>query len=162
MGSPLSPVIANFCMEEFEKKAIETAIHKPTCWYRYVDDTFTVWPHGQEKLMDFLNHLNWIKDNIQFTVEIEAEGHLPFLDVNIYKKMDGSLGHQVYRKNQPTQNSTYTKNPTTIQLTSIQSSHPWYTEQKLYASKNPLPRNSHYSPMSSNKMVTAINKYNKP
>jgi retron-type reverse transcriptase len=56
MGPQLSPVIANFYMEEFEKKAIETAIHKPTCWYRYVDDTFSIWPHGQEKLTDFLNH----------------------------------------------------------------------------------------------------------
>jgi hypothetical protein len=32
MGSPLSPVIANFFMEDFEKKAIELATHKPICW----------------------------------------------------------------------------------------------------------------------------------
>ena len=32
MGSPLSPVIANFCMEDFETKAISLATHKPTCW----------------------------------------------------------------------------------------------------------------------------------
>ena len=105
MDSPLSPVIANFYMEEFEKKAIETAIHKLPRWYRYVDDTFTIWPHGQEKLTDFLNHLNGINNNIQFTMEIEAEGHLPFLDVNIYKKKDGSLGHQVYLK--PTHTNLY-------------------------------------------------------
>jgi len=46
-----------------------------------------------------------INDNIQFTMEIEAEGHLSFLDVNIYKKMDGSLGHQVYWK--PTHTNFY-------------------------------------------------------
>jgi len=28
-------------------------------------------------------------------MEIEVEGHLPFLDIDIYKKMDGSLGHRV-------------------------------------------------------------------
>jgi hypothetical protein len=28
MGSPLSPVIANFFIEDFEKKAIELATHK--------------------------------------------------------------------------------------------------------------------------------------
>jgi retron-type reverse transcriptase len=30
MGSPFSPVIANFYMEKFEKRAIEQASHKPT------------------------------------------------------------------------------------------------------------------------------------
>ena len=38
------PFTANFYMEEFEKKAIEQATYKPTCWYRYVDDTFVIWP----------------------------------------------------------------------------------------------------------------------
>ena len=33
MGSPLSPVIANFYMEDFEMKAIKKATHKPACWY---------------------------------------------------------------------------------------------------------------------------------
>jgi hypothetical protein len=49
-GSPLSSVIANFFMEDFEKKALELAIHKPAYWFRYVNDTFVVWPHGSEKL----------------------------------------------------------------------------------------------------------------
>jgi hypothetical protein len=48
MGSPLSPVIANFYMEDFEKKAREKATHKPAYRYRYVNDTFVIWPHGQE------------------------------------------------------------------------------------------------------------------
>ena len=68
MGSPLSPVIANFFMEDFEKKAMEQAVLKPVCWFRYVDDTFVIWPHGQEKLTEFLNHLNRIHNKIQFTI----------------------------------------------------------------------------------------------
>jgi len=99
MGSPLSPVIANFYMDDFEMKAIEKATHKPACWYRYVNDTFIIWPHGQEKLTNFLNHLNGIHNNIQFTMEVEEEeGHLHFLDIDIYRKMDGSLGHKIYQK----------------------------------------------------------------
>jgi hypothetical protein len=58
MGSPLLPVIVNFLMEDFEKKAIELATHKPTCWFRYVDGIFVIWPHGQEKPAEFLNHLS--------------------------------------------------------------------------------------------------------
>src|SRR5215469_1292483 len=105
MGSPLSPVIANFYMEEFEKKAIEQATNKPTCWYRYVDDTFVIWPHGQDQLQEFLHHLNGLHKNIQFTMEIEKDGHLPFLDIDVYRKTDGALGHKVYRK--PTHTNLY-------------------------------------------------------
>ena len=86
MGSPLSPVIANFFMEDFEKKATEQATNKPVCWFRYVDDTFVIWPHGQEKLTEFLNHLNGLNNKIQFTMEKEDDGHLPFLDIDIYRK----------------------------------------------------------------------------
>jgi hypothetical protein len=31
-------------------------------------------------------------------METESEGHLPFLDMDIYRRPDGSLGHKVYRK----------------------------------------------------------------
>jgi retron-type reverse transcriptase len=44
MGSPLSPVIANFFMEAFEQKVMKMATYKQKCWYRYVDDTFVIWP----------------------------------------------------------------------------------------------------------------------
>ena len=59
----------------------------------------------KKKLMDFLNHLNGIHNKIQFTMEKEEAGHLPFLDIDIYRKMDCSLGHKVYRK--PTHTNLY-------------------------------------------------------
>jgi hypothetical protein len=31
-------------------------------------------------------------------MEIEENGHLPFLDIDVYRKTTGSLGHKVYRK----------------------------------------------------------------
>jgi hypothetical protein len=58
MGSPLSLVIANFYMEVFEEMALDRAPHKPLCWFHYVDDTFIIWPHGPDRLKDFLDHLN--------------------------------------------------------------------------------------------------------
>ena len=105
IGSPLSPVIANFFVEHFEKKTIEQATHKPVCWFRYVNDTFVIWPLGQEKLTEFLNHLSGLHNNIQCTMENEEEGHLPFLDIDIYRKTDGSLGNKVHRK--PTRTNPY-------------------------------------------------------
>jgi hypothetical protein len=38
-------------------------------------------------------------------METESEGHLPFLDLDIYRRPDASLGHAVYRK--PTHTNLY-------------------------------------------------------
>ncbi len=50
MGSPLSPIIANLFMEEFEKNALATATLKPGFWFRYVDNTLSIWCHGLDNL----------------------------------------------------------------------------------------------------------------
>jgi hypothetical protein len=42
MGSPLSSVIANLYMEDYEKAALESTPLKPCCCFRYVDDTFVI------------------------------------------------------------------------------------------------------------------------
>jgi hypothetical protein len=63
-----------------------------------VEDTF-VWPHGPDKLNDFLNHLNSTHQCIQFTMQTGREGHLPFLKTDIYRDTpDSSLGHRLYHK----------------------------------------------------------------
>ncbi|XP_071440799.1 uncharacterized protein [Hetaerina americana] len=98
MGSPLSTVIANLYMEKFEKSAIETYSKKPKLWLRYVDDTFVIWQHGTKELNDFLRHLNNQHRAIQFTMELEKNKQIPFPDVLVKRKEDGSLGHAVYRK----------------------------------------------------------------
>jgi len=64
MGSPLPPIIANFFMEDIEERAIAQATHKPLCWFRQVDETFVIWPHGTEKLERFHDHLNGLQRNI--------------------------------------------------------------------------------------------------
>ena len=92
-------------MEQFEQQALNTAKKKPSNWYRYVDDTFVVWPHGEEELQDFLQHLNSLHPNIQFTMETEKDNKLAFLDVLVKKRSDGSLGHTVYRN--PTHTDLY-------------------------------------------------------
>jgi hypothetical protein len=46
---------------EDEKAALESASLKPLCWLHYWDDAFIIWPHGADKLKDFLHHLNTFK-----------------------------------------------------------------------------------------------------
>lgn len=105
MGSPLSPVVADIFMEEFEQKALESTRLKPKLWLRYVDDVLVIWPHGEKRLRRFLKHLNSQHDAIKFTLEEEKDGRLPFLDTLLTRKEDGTIGHTVYRK--PTASGRY-------------------------------------------------------
>ena len=99
MGSPLSPVMANLFMEEFEKKALATATLKPGFRFRYVDDTLSSWSHGLDNLQKFLDHINSLHPSIKFTFEVQKDDKtIPFLDVLFTIHDDGSLGHKVYRK----------------------------------------------------------------
>jgi len=60
-------------------------------------------PHGLYELNNCINHLS-IHPNILFTMT-ESNGHLPFLDIDIYGRPDVSLGHTVYKK--PTHTNLY-------------------------------------------------------
>ena len=70
-----------------------------------MDDTFVVWQHGAEEINNFLQHLNSHHQGIKFTMEMEDEGVIPFLDTKISRTAQGSLSHQVYRK--PTHTDRY-------------------------------------------------------
>ena len=108
MGSHLSPVVTNLFMETLEERALATTTLQPKTWLRYVDNTFVIWPHGQQALGDFHAHLNSQNPDIQFTMEEESGGELPFLDTTV--RRDGSTAiTKVYSK--PTH--TDTSPPTT-------------------------------------------------
>jgi len=109
--------------------------------------------------MDFINHFNGIHNKIQFTMFIEEAVHLPFLEIDIYRKIDCSLGHKVYWK------------PTHTNLYFHQKSHHHPSNKhsvlsslvhraKSLCDEETLAPQLNSSPMSSNKIVTAISTYN--
>ena len=61
----------------------------------YVDDTCTAFP--RDLVEPFYAHLKSIDPNIQFTVESESEGKLPFLDVLLKREEDSSISTLVFR-----------------------------------------------------------------
>ena len=67
MGSPLNPIVANLYMENFEIEVITSAPHPLSTWKRFVDDTFTILESTQKN--EFLEHINFIDQHIQFTAE---------------------------------------------------------------------------------------------
>jgi hypothetical protein len=96
MGSPVSAVVANLYMEFFEELALESAPSRPRFWKRYVDDTCCILKTGD--VDGLLNHLNSIRPTIKFTMELEEEGSLPFLDTRVTRLANGKLDITVYRK----------------------------------------------------------------
>ena len=64
---------------------------------RIVDDVCTSLP-TTDTIQHFLSHLNSIETTIKFTVEVENENRISFLDADIMHHSDGSLSTAVNRK----------------------------------------------------------------
>ena len=84
MGKKYAPSYANIFMAHFETEAMKKCYQKPTVYYRFLDDIFTVWDHGRENLNTFLEILNSHHPAVKFTASIEEISN-DFLDVTIFK-----------------------------------------------------------------------------
>ena len=98
MGSSLGPSLANIFMCYMESTWLSNCPpdFKPLLYKRYVDDTFLVFK-TRDQIPLFLEYLNSRHMNIEFTVEIEKERKLPFLDIEVHNLGD-KFTTSVYRK----------------------------------------------------------------
>ena len=134
MGSPVSPIVCNLYMENFEKIALSSAPSPPSMWLRYVDDTI-VKIHEYD-VDGFTAHINSIDRNMQFTSEPELNNKMPFLDLCIHVKED--WGTKITINQKPTHTDQYlnfsSNHPLEHKRSVVRTLH---TEQK---SLSPLPK----------------------
>ena len=107
MGTRMAPQFTNLYMAQFEEQYVYP--YKPDLekyWFRFIDDVFLLWHHGEEELKKFLSHLNTChkEKTIKFSSEHSSEG-VPFLDTWVYLDNDGNLNTKVYTK--PTDSHNY-------------------------------------------------------
>ena len=82
MGTRMAPSYANIFMGALEEKVLSDVDKKPDVWWRYIDDVFVIWTHGEECLIEFVNQINKMHTKIQFTAEWSSRS-IAFLDVNV-------------------------------------------------------------------------------
>ncbi|XP_062556681.1 uncharacterized protein LOC134221501 [Armigeres subalbatus] len=96
MGNPLSPIIAEYVMEDLLDNATTATNVEITHLKKYVDDLFLVLP--SDKIQEVLGIFNQQNTHIQFTVEIEENNRLPFLDMLLIRQEDRTIKTEWYKK----------------------------------------------------------------
>ncbi|KAI5707074.1 hypothetical protein M8J75_014147 [Diaphorina citri] len=99
MGSPLSPLLSEFYMIEFEKEIFKLPpylVNRIVYLYRYVDDVIILWSGTQRVLSQLMTSINQIWDN--FSLDLEYGGDsINFLDLTI-SLVDQRHKFKIYRK----------------------------------------------------------------
>ena len=107
-------------MDQMESKFLQSQKLQPLVWFRYIDDIFFIWTHGEQRLKNFMMEFNNCNCNIKFTYEF-SEPSINFLDLNV-KFSNGTLQTSLYEK--PTDCHQYLH---------FQSSHPKRKKSILYS-----------------------------
>ena len=70
---------------------------KPLLWWRFRDDIYDPWPHGQTELHKFTDWLNSLDENVQFTLKYTVNHGVDVLDNHVYDK-DGKTHTSLFSK----------------------------------------------------------------
>ena len=84
IGTKMAPSYAILFMSHLENLILESSMYKPLVWWRYIDDIFLLWQHGEENLKRFLEHLNNFHPTIKFTAD-HSHTSVNFLDVQVIR-----------------------------------------------------------------------------
>lgn len=115
MGSSLAPILVERVIEDAIQYALNKVEFTPDFWYIYVDDNATSIPelHAQQ----MLDALNSYHERVQFTMELQENDQLNFLDMSLIKK--GSTIHTKW----------YHKPIASNRMLNYYSAHPLHTKK---------------------------------
>ena len=99
IGTKFAPPYSILFIAELE----EEFLREIELWWRYIDDIFFLWKHGEEKLKGFIEHLNEKHATIKFTAEW-SKTSINFLDVTV-SLVGGNITTDLYVK--PTNSHQY-------------------------------------------------------
>ena len=122
IGTKFAPPYACIFMDQVETDFLQTQKFQPLVWFRYIDDIFFIWTHGEENLREFLEEFNKFHPNIKFTHEFSEE-NVTFLDLNV-KLSNGSISTGLHIK--PTDRHQYLH---------FSSAHPDHTKSSIIYSQ---------------------------
>ena len=118
IGTKFAPAYANLFMSSLEEDMLNSCEVKPWIWYRYIDDVFFIWTHGEEKLCSFVEYINSYHQTIKFTTE-KSRDSVSYLDV------------LVSRKGRALETDLYCKSTDTHQYLQRSSCHPWHVKKAI-------------------------------
>ena len=85
IGTKFAPPYACLFIDKIETAFLETQELQPLVWFRYMDDIFFIWTHGEQELQTFLRSLNEFHTDIKFTYESSKES-IAFLYLKVSVK----------------------------------------------------------------------------
>ena len=96
MSNPISPILSDIVMEDFESHFISKLQSKPLFYFRYVDDI--VLCIHKNNIDDTLKTFNSYDTNLQFTVERSNNNSIRFLDTEIIINEQRNIITNWYKK----------------------------------------------------------------
>ena len=79
IGTTFAPPYAIIFMADLEERILKDIELKPRIWWRYIDDIFFIWEHGEDSLKQSIETLKSCHPTIKFTAEWSKE-EINFLD----------------------------------------------------------------------------------
>ncbi|UYV67863.1 hypothetical protein LAZ67_5002290 [Cordylochernes scorpioides] len=101
MGNPISSALANVFMDKIDKLIVESTQLQILMWKRYIDDVLCITEVDVSIIINFLNSL---RPFLKFTYELEENGSLPFLDLQLTRNQN-KIETKIHRK--PTHTGSY-------------------------------------------------------